>query len=294
MSYSKSVYEDAKQYLTEWWQYKKERYVPIASESDFEDIRQKFEDDCFVCDQVTGNASGSYTFNRLSAKEFVLSEMEIFNNIIAEGLLEKESFADYIINEDWEALDVTARCYFVNTKVYEIFEEIVDAYKENDIDTLKEFGFDESDLSKKKMSSNLNIALKIKGVDKKKWIVSYSRNSDIYEFFYENNLTCSATSFKGNEEQWLKLERDRFNIAMTELAEEINKAEKRLLLYKELYRGRKKDDEDEEISVNDIETQAEYLEERKQLLARLKFIDDILDTTEYSTSDVEEVLTNYD
>ena len=73
-------------------------------------------------DSVTGNASGSYTFDREQAKEYVSDNMELAVEACREfGCIEK--FADAIADSDYEFLDVTIRCYLLGEVIEEILAE---------------------------------------------------------------------------------------------------------------------------------------------------------------------------
>lgn len=67
----------------------------------------------FIEDNVTGNASGSYTFNREEAKEYVLSNLDLCKEACEEFGISSDEFGNKIFNEDFEELDVTIRCYLL-------------------------------------------------------------------------------------------------------------------------------------------------------------------------------------
>lgn len=46
--------------------------VNFSEFEDLEELEQSLNDDLWTVDSVTGNASGSYTFNRYQAQEYVL------------------------------------------------------------------------------------------------------------------------------------------------------------------------------------------------------------------------------
>ena len=77
-----------------------------------EEAVELLTDKLWINDTVTGNGSGSYTFNRASAKEYVLDNMELCVEAFKE-FCAVEQFAEKIANEDWEFLDVTIRCYLL-------------------------------------------------------------------------------------------------------------------------------------------------------------------------------------
>ena len=106
---------------------------------DLYDLKQELNDKLFVDDGVTGNASGSYTFNRYEAKEFVLSGgSQVLKEAVDEGYLTAESFANYFLEEDWESLDVICRCYVLSVAIDEAVNEWADYYVENNQDYLKQ------------------------------------------------------------------------------------------------------------------------------------------------------------
>lgn len=78
------------------------------AETDFEDVY----DYLFVDDAVTGNTSGSYTFNAYQAKENVKDAM--FDNYVLAALenmgISKRDVVSYIYNQEYETLDVCIRC----------------------------------------------------------------------------------------------------------------------------------------------------------------------------------------
>lgn len=69
-NYIEAMKEDIKTYLEDECEY---RY----SDLDRDELEQELYDDLFFDDNVTGNASGSYTFCRNTAKEYVIDNMEL-------------------------------------------------------------------------------------------------------------------------------------------------------------------------------------------------------------------------
>ena len=77
-------------------------------------------------DSVTGNASGSYTFNSYTAKEYVMGNTDL----LADALTEygsREEAADILLDGEWESADVTIRCYLLGQAI----SEVLDEYEEN-------------------------------------------------------------------------------------------------------------------------------------------------------------------
>ena len=78
------------------------------------DKRQEIEDDMFISDSVTGNSSGSYTFNTWQAEENLCHNTELLREAL-------ESFCGEL--KDAESNDVTIRCYLLNQCFTEVLEE---------------------------------------------------------------------------------------------------------------------------------------------------------------------------
>ena len=78
-------------------------------------------DQLWICDSVTGNASGSYTFNRWQAGEYVQSNMGLAVAAFRE-FDSLENFCKKLENEEWEYIDVTIRCYLLSEVLRDAFE----------------------------------------------------------------------------------------------------------------------------------------------------------------------------
>ena len=95
-----------------------------ASEfSDREDLENKLNDDLFINDSITGNASGSYTFNSYTAKEYVFDNIDLLNEAITE-FCETDVIGEKFLNEEWEWMDVTIRCYLLGQAISEALDDI--------------------------------------------------------------------------------------------------------------------------------------------------------------------------
>ena len=75
----------------------------------------------WIEDSVTGNASGSYTFDAWKAGEYVESNMGLAIAAFKE-FSDLKTFAEKVENEEWEYIDVTIRCYLLGQVLTEAFE----------------------------------------------------------------------------------------------------------------------------------------------------------------------------
>lgn len=87
--------------------------ITTADFTDREDFTEWLHDDLWTADNVTGNASGSYTFNSYKAKEYIFSDPDTVAEALREFCVEAEAIAEHFLNTDWEYFDVTTRCYLL-------------------------------------------------------------------------------------------------------------------------------------------------------------------------------------
>lgn len=90
--------------------------------TDVNEVRDNIYDALWTVDRVTGNASGSYTFCRQTAKEHVLDNVELLKEAYEEFCC-KDQFIDDFFGENWEKMDVTIRCYILGCVLDEWMEE---------------------------------------------------------------------------------------------------------------------------------------------------------------------------
>ena len=107
--------EAVKDYVREYLKY--DNIKVTASTRD--EIESKLNDDLFCEDSVTGNASGSYTFNTWEAEEYLCHNLEL----LGEALNEFGTDGDILTNGA-EACDVTIRCYLLSRAISEVLDEI--------------------------------------------------------------------------------------------------------------------------------------------------------------------------
>ena len=117
-NYLESIKEDIKTYLEDEFEYRYSDY------EDKEELQEALHDDLWAEDSVTGNASGSYTFCRQTAKEYVTENMDECIEALKEFCVEPETVAEKFLSEDWEYFDVTIRCHLLYRAISEVLEEI--------------------------------------------------------------------------------------------------------------------------------------------------------------------------
>lgn len=115
-NYQYQVLEDVKQYindninLNEW-------------KDDRDGLESQLYDDLFCDDSVTGNGSGSYTFNSYKAWDNLNGNLDL----LGEALSEFGCDDSYILKQGAEACDVTIRCYLLGGAISEALDELMEA-----------------------------------------------------------------------------------------------------------------------------------------------------------------------
>ena len=91
--------------------------------ADRDELDAFLNDELWTVDSVTGNASGSYTFNSYTAKEYVFDNIDLLNEAITE-FCEDDVIGEKFLNEKWEWMDVTIRCYLLGQAISEALDDI--------------------------------------------------------------------------------------------------------------------------------------------------------------------------
>ena len=94
--------------------------------ADREELEEIANDSLWADDSVTGNGSGSYTFNREAAKEYVTKSddgMDTLRDAVCDFDCEHEAFTAFL-KEDWEYLDVTIRCYLLSQAISAAIDDL--------------------------------------------------------------------------------------------------------------------------------------------------------------------------
>lgn len=115
-NYYEAVREDIRNYI--------ENEVNFEDYESVEEMAEKLNDELWTEDSVTGNASGSYTFNTYEAEQNLCGNW---------GLIEEAAEAlgfEPTVSDGWEHgaewWDVTIRCYILG----EVLAEVCEDYEE--------------------------------------------------------------------------------------------------------------------------------------------------------------------
>ena len=91
---------------------------------DWDGVKEDLNDILWNEDSITGNGSGSYTFNREKARDYVLSDgLQYLKELVDEGWLTHESIGKDVTNYNFESLDVSLRCYFLSQAIEEVITD---------------------------------------------------------------------------------------------------------------------------------------------------------------------------
>lgn len=119
-NYLQAVKEDVKSYI--------EENEIKAYSSNREDIELQLNEDLWVEDSVTGNGSGSYTFNAWQAEENICHNLDL----LAEALEAFGGSTGEALERGAEYCDVTIRCYLLAQAIAEILDEIEEEEEEEE------------------------------------------------------------------------------------------------------------------------------------------------------------------
>lgn len=114
--YKQAMYDD----IQCWMKDNIEEIIEKYDEPDDNTMREDIYDILWMSDSVTGNASGSYTFNTWAAEENICHNWDL----LLEAFDEFGGCPDNVMEKGAEYCDVTIRCY--------ILGEILDDYLESD------------------------------------------------------------------------------------------------------------------------------------------------------------------
>ena len=121
--YLSAVESDVREYI--------ENNVNFHDYSDLDEMKEDLNEKLFVEDSVTGNASGSYTFNTWKAEEYLCHNLDL----LAEANEEFGGSSD-ILSDGAEMCDVTIRCYLLGQAIENVapdmWQDWEDSQEENE------------------------------------------------------------------------------------------------------------------------------------------------------------------
>lgn len=100
--------------------------IDLKDFAEREELEEYLNEELFDCDRVTGNASGSYTFSRAQAREYVVDNIELLEAACDEFGTDAETVGEWFLSEDWEKMDVTIRCYLLCQAIGETLDDMAD------------------------------------------------------------------------------------------------------------------------------------------------------------------------
>lgn len=115
--YYEAMREDVREYI--------KNEIDFSEFDSMEELEEKLNEDLWTVDSVTGNSSGSYTFNAYEAEENICHNLDL----LAEALEEFGGGCD-ILKDGAEAADVTIRCYLLGATIAEVLPEFEDDFNE--------------------------------------------------------------------------------------------------------------------------------------------------------------------
>ena len=118
--YRKAMQEDIITYIRE--NYTRGEIIEKLEARD--EWEEELNDGLWCEDAITGNASGSYTFNRLRAREYVLSDPDTLKEALYDFCEDAATVGEKFLSEDWEWFDVTIRCYLLNESIGNALDEL--------------------------------------------------------------------------------------------------------------------------------------------------------------------------
>lgn len=114
-NYLEAMKQDIKEYI--------EENINVTDYETKEDLEEYLNDTLWAEDSVTGNASGSYTFNRATAKKYIDENKNLVNDMMKEFDC-KDKVANWWIEDNYEAIDVSIRCYLLGQAISEVLKEM--------------------------------------------------------------------------------------------------------------------------------------------------------------------------
>lgn len=118
-NYLEAIKDDVIEYINE--------NINLDEVESRDELEEQLNDDLWAEDSVTGNGSGSYTFDRHQSYENVQGDpdaMDYIRDLVSEFGVEAETVAEKFLDEDYEYWDVSIRCYLLGQAIGEALDEL--------------------------------------------------------------------------------------------------------------------------------------------------------------------------
>ena len=136
-NYYDAIEEDIKNYI-------EESDLNLRN-SNRDELFEKIYDDMWISDSVTGNASGSYTFNRWVAEENLLHNWDLVGEALDEFGCEGKTICKKLKYQDFEWFDVLVRCYLLGEVLSKVLDELLENLEESEEEEEEEEDEDEEE-----------------------------------------------------------------------------------------------------------------------------------------------------
>lgn len=112
-NYREAICEDIREWL-------RDHDEIVINEDNRDEVYESIEEEIWISDRVTGNASGSYWFNAWKAEEALCHNMALWCEAMNEFGCDKLEW------EGAEAADVTIRCYLLGECLNTVLDELLE------------------------------------------------------------------------------------------------------------------------------------------------------------------------
>lgn len=100
--YHQAILEDVIEYIRD--------EVDASEYEDRDALEEALNDELWTVDSVTGNGSGSYTFSRAKAREYVTGNLDLVQEMASDFCVDNAELGKHFAGDDWEWFDVSIRC----------------------------------------------------------------------------------------------------------------------------------------------------------------------------------------
>ena len=100
--YHQAILEDVIEYIRD--------EVDASEYEDRDALEEALNDELWTVDSVTGNGSGSYTFDRAKAREYVTGNLDLVQEMASDFCVDNAELDKHFVEDDCEWFDVSIRC----------------------------------------------------------------------------------------------------------------------------------------------------------------------------------------